>query len=98
GPLSLALRQGDQQAVSQALAEIENRDAPAGERLSYIKIFGEVSRPEAVPVLLRLLVDESSSPALLQAVLRALPAYDQPEIGERMVPIYSRYLPPDPVV
>ncbi len=95
GPLSLAMRQGNQQAISQALEVIENAAAPMGERLSYTKILSEIRHPDAVPVLIRMLGDPGSSPALLRAILRALPAYDQPDIGGSIIRVYMTRLRSD---
>ena len=87
--LALALRQGQKQALDKALVIIANKDSKLGERLSYIRILGEVNQPKAVPVLLEIMRDQiSNSPAIQQAALLALQRYDQDDIGAIVVKAY----------
>ena len=94
----LALRQGQRKAIEKALNVIADDQAEIGERLSTIRIFGEIDQPESVPVLLKLMETNSSSAALKQAALEALPGYDDPEIGLRVVKAYPDKLRSDPFV
>ncbi|MDH4093110.1 MAG: dehydrogenase, partial [Cyclobacteriaceae bacterium] len=96
--LALALRQGHREAIDKALLTIADDHAAIGERLSYIRIFGEVNRPESVPVLLKLLESGQSSAAIKQGSLEALPRYDNPKIGSRVVDAYPDKLRADPFV
>ena len=96
--LALSLRQGDKGATKTALAIIRDPKAPIGERLLYTRIFGELSEPEAIPVLLSVVESNQSSPALKQSALQALQRYDAAEIGERVVKAYPDKLRADPGV
>ncbi|MEO8763476.1 MAG: PVC-type heme-binding CxxCH protein [Ginsengibacter sp.] len=96
--LGLALRQGQRQALDKVLAVIANKDSKLGERLSFIRILGEVNQPKAVPVLLELMQSGESSPAIQQAALLALQRYDNDEIGLTVVNAYPDKLRADPDV
>ncbi|MDH4093075.1 MAG: c-type cytochrome, partial [Cyclobacteriaceae bacterium] len=96
--LALALRQGQQEAIDKALVTIADDHAAIGERLSYIRIFGEVNRPESVPVLLKLMESGQSSAAIKQGSLEALMRYNNPKIGSRVVGAYPDKLRADPFV
>ena len=96
--LAISLRQGNKSAVARALAIIADRAAPLSEKLAYVRVFGEISEPECVPVLLRVVENGQSSPALKQAALQALQRYDQDEIGQRIVKAYPDRLRSDPGV
>lgn len=94
--LALNLRRGDKEAVKKALAVIADPNAQLAQRLSYIKIFGEINEPNSVPVLLGLL--GSGSPAIQQAALVALQRYNQDDIGKRVIKAYPDQLRADPEV
>lgn len=96
--LAIALRQGSKDAVDKALAVIADNNAKPGERLSYIRILGEVNQPQTVPVLLQLVEGSTSSVAIKQAALLALQRYDQDGIGEKVVSVYPDRLRADPDV
>jgi len=96
--LAMSLRQKDPGSIATALKVISDRTAPIGERLTYVRIFGEIDVPEAVPVLLGIVENNESSPALKQASLQALQRYDVGEIGERIVKAYPDRLRADPGV
>ena len=96
--LALHLRRGDAEAVEKALAIIANSNAPLVQRLSYIKILGEINQPKAVPVLLSAVESGRSSPAIRQAGLLALQRYGDEEIGRRVVKAYPDLLRSDPDV
>ena len=95
---ALALRQGQGKAIEKALTMIADDRAELGERLTTIRIFGEINRPESVPVLLKLMEANSSSGAIKQAALEALPRYEDPEIGLRVAKAYPDRLRSDPFV
>jgi putative heme-binding domain-containing protein len=91
--LALALRQGQKQALDKVLLIIANKDAKLRERLSYIKILGEVNQPKAVPVLVEIMRNQlSNSPAIQQAALLALQRYVQDDIGAIVVKAYPSRL------
>jgi putative heme-binding domain-containing protein len=95
--LALNLRRGDDDAAKKALNVIADRNAQLAQRLSYIKIFGEIDEPKSVPVLLSL-IGNGSSPAIQQAALVALQRYNQKEIGQRVIKAYPDQLRADPDV
>lgn len=96
--LALSLRQRDRPSVMKAITIIRDSKAPIGERLSYIRIFGEINEPEAVPALLALAESGQSSQAIKQSAIQALQRYKDPEIGERLVKAYPDKLRADPGV
>lgn len=96
--LALALRQGQPRAIAKALEIIADPQAEIGARLSYIRIFGEINKPESVPVLLKLMENNQSSGAIKQASLEALSRYEDPEIGSRVTKAYPDKLRSDPHV
>lgn len=96
--VSLALRRGQQKEVVKALELIADDQADIGERLTYIRIFGEITQAECVPVLLKLVESSRSSGAIKQASLEALSRYDDPEIGSRVTAAYPDKLRADPDV
>ena len=51
-PLAFRLRQGEAAAIAEAVALIQNPKAAAEERLRYVRAFGEIRAPKAVPALL----------------------------------------------
>jgi putative heme-binding domain-containing protein len=96
GPLALALRQGEKQALSKGLGIIGDNESPIGERLAYIRIIGEVNQPESVPVLLTVMASGQSSVALRKAALQSLQGYDNAEIGRRVAKAFPNTLRYDP--
>lgn len=96
--LDLALRNLQPDAVAEALDVIADDLGDRGERLQYIRIFGEVELDEAVPVLLSIVESGESSEALKQAALSSLRLYDSPEIGEKINAWYPDRLRADPDV
>ncbi|HEX8040781.1 MAG TPA: c-type cytochrome, partial [Chryseosolibacter sp.] len=96
--LALAIRQGNSKATSQAVKIVGDANAPLSERLTYIRLFGEISEPACVPQLLAIVESNQSSAALRQDALQALQRYDQREIGQRVVKAYPDKLRADPGV
>ncbi|HSI75449.1 MAG TPA: PVC-type heme-binding CxxCH protein [Lunatimonas sp.] len=86
-PLTLALRQGNQDAIKESLAIISDRNQEISLRLSYIEIMGEINPVEAAPALLTL-VEKDPSSAIKQSALHALQGYPNYEIGEKIASIY----------
>ncbi|MCC5936924.1 MAG: c-type cytochrome [Lunatimonas sp.] len=86
-PLTLAIRQGNKTAITEALGIMENQEAPLPLRLNYITLMGEVDASEAVPILLRLIQKDPSS-AIKQAALQASEAYNEPIIGTTLAELY----------
>ncbi len=97
-PLALALRQAKPEALRQAVSIIADPAAVLRERLAYLRILGEINRPEVVPVLLKVAQSPQSSGAIKQAAIEALQRYDLPEIGQQMIHAYPDKLRDDPDV
>lgn len=87
GSLPLKLRQGQPEAVAEALAIVKRSDSKSELRSQLIEILGQTAQPEFLPVLLRLLHDEKN-PAILSVTLTALAAYDNPEVSSAVVAAY----------
>jgi putative heme-binding domain-containing protein len=96
--LAIGLRQGNREAIEKALGILADAASPVGERLAYIRIFGEIDEPQAIPKLLAIVENNRSSPAIRQAALLALQRYDREEIGQRIVKVYPDKLRADPGV
>jgi putative membrane-bound dehydrogenase-like protein len=92
--LALDLRAGKKDAVKKVLEIVKDENANLPERLTYIRIFSEISQPGAVPVLLQL-VESSSSSGIKQAALLALQSYSDDEIGTRVIAAYPDKLRDD---
>jgi putative heme-binding domain-containing protein len=78
--LGIRLRQGDTSAVTEALALVADPKAALDDRLRYARSFGEVRKPEAVPVLLQVATGEGDA-ALRKAAFASLGAYDDSAIA-----------------
>lgn len=89
GSVALGLRQAKPESIATALQTIADENARAATRIQYIGIVGEVKIPASVPVLLQLM-DRSRNAALQKAALNALQAYDDPQVGERIVALYPK--------
>ncbi|QDV55530.1 PVC-type heme-binding CxxCH protein [Rosistilla oblonga] len=90
GSLALRLRQGNAEAIEEALADIANKKVPAAKRIELIRIFGDIRNPAALPVLLKM-ANQESDEALVGAVLATLQSYDAAEIGETIVAGLNKY-------
>lgn len=86
-PLTLSLRQGNQDAILESLTIISDPGQEMGLRLSYTEIIGEINPDEAIQVLLTL-VGKDPSPAIKQRALHALQGYPKQEIGEKIALMY----------
>ena len=89
-PLILALRQGDESALDQALKIVADENSEIGLRLSYIQVMGEIHQPLCIPVLLKL-VEGGASAALKRTALHALQEYDSEEIGKAVARAYQGF-------
>lgn len=81
-PLGIRLRQGDAEAVKEALALIADPKAELDLRLRYVRSFGEIKRDEAVPVLLKIASDKGDA-QLRRAAFAALGAYESADIPKQ---------------
>jgi putative heme-binding domain-containing protein len=98
GGLALDLRQGKQEALDKAFKVIADPSGNISQRISYIRILGELNQPASVPVLLATVLNGKSSGAIRQAGLQALQRYDQAEIGQKILGAYPDGLRADPDV
>jgi putative heme-binding domain-containing protein len=96
--LALSLRQGQLEAAKEALRIIGDNKSGISERLTYIRIFGEINEPKAIPALLKIVESNQSSGALQQTALQALQRYDADEVGSRVLNAYPNKLRADPDV
>ncbi|MBI3465177.1 MAG: c-type cytochrome, partial [Planctomycetes bacterium] len=86
----LGLRQGRPDAVEEALKVLADDKAYKTQQLQYIQIFGEVTQPSCIPVLLGLL-SRSPDDALRGAALNALQHYDDPRIPAAVLEVYAKF-------
>ncbi len=84
GSTALKLRQGDAEAIKTAVTAVESGKGSATDRLQYLQIFGEIRRPEFIPVLLKI-VDADKNADLVSAALTALQAFDDLRVGQSVV-------------
>lgn len=86
--LCLAVRSGDNNALQEMLTAISNPKGSLQDRIVYTKLLGNITRPQAIPVLIRLIKDVSTPDTILTLALQALPRYDNPETGQRVIEFY----------
>ncbi len=84
GSTALRLRQGNTSAISEAVAAVGDSSASKVDRLQYLDIFGQIRRPEFIPVLLQVVASESDA-ELVSSALTALQAFDDLRIGQAVV-------------
>jgi DNA-binding CsgD family transcriptional regulator len=82
------LRQGDSEAVAEALKLIADESADASKRQQLIVLFGTLNQPTCVPVLLKV-VKESRNDALRSAAIGSLQSYGNPDIGSSVLALYK---------
>jgi putative membrane-bound dehydrogenase-like protein len=82
-PLIFRLRQGEPEAVAEALKRIQDPAAKPEERLLFARAFGELHEPSSVPALLA--VASGTGPdELRRASLTSLSSYDDEGVGEKV--------------
>lgn len=91
GSLLLRLRQGDPQAVAEALRTIADEQADPTRRSRWIGVVAGLHPPQALEVLLDVAV-RARNEALQSAALSALSAYDDPRIPQTVLRLH-RELP-----
>lgn len=89
GSLSLRVRQGDAEAIREALATIADPKTPGDRRSGLILLFGEVKRPDSIPALLDVLT-KSTDDASKAASLGALSAYNDERIAPAVLGQYTQ--------
>ena len=85
--LTIGLRQGKPEAVTEALRLLADDRADRAKQLQLLQVLGEVRRPACVPVVLRIAC-ESPDNALRSAALAALAGYDDPAIPAEVLEAY----------
>jgi len=93
GSVALRVRQGNAEAIKQAVAAVGDAKADVNDRKQYLEIFGEIRRPEFIPVLLQV-VQQEQNPDLVSSALTALQSFDDARIGEAVVAALTK-LPDD---
>lgn len=81
GSTALRLRQADRQAIDEAIQFVTSPDAKLEQKREFLRIFGEIRRPEFVPILLQVIQDETDA-GLVSAALTALQSFEDARIGE----------------
>ena len=95
GKLSFAIKQNKPKAIEAALEIIADKTANPLERVTYIKLMGEVNQPKSVPVLLKLAEDNNNSVAIRMACFNALRHYGNDDIGKRLANAYNHKIRAD---
>ena len=90
GSLSLKVRQGDADAIDEALKVIADEKAPAGKRAEYAGLFGEVKQGKALPILLNTL-SQTADDGLKAAILTTLQAYGEPTVASAVLAQYRNF-------
>ncbi|MCA9101314.1 MAG: dehydrogenase, partial [Planctomycetales bacterium] len=90
GSMALQVRQGRSEAIRAALTTIADSAAPQDERLAFIRIFGEITVPEASGVLLDVVRSDSAGDDLREAALLSLGAYGDAAIAGHLVEALPR--------
>jgi len=88
-PLVFRVKQGDANAVAEALRLVQDAKAKTDERLLLVRAFGEVREPGAVPALLAV-ASNSAPDALRKAALASLSSYNDQSIGVEAVELLPK--------
>ena len=84
GSLALRLRQGNKDALREALKQVATEKTKTHDRVQLVRVFGELRSHESLPVLSDLLSNEKDT-AVLSAVLGALQSFDDEDVGARII-------------
>jgi putative heme-binding domain-containing protein len=93
GSLPLRVRQGDDEAVAEALAIIADSDAEADARLELIRTIGEIRDQRGIPSLVAVASTEGPEP-IRAAALAALRPFDDSKIARVAIDLHDD-LPPE---
>lgn len=83
GSLALRLRQGQPDAIEEAVQRLSEPKVGVPEKVQYVQIFGDIQRAEFIPVLLQV-VKQNHHPELVAAALSALQNFDDLRIGRQV--------------
>ncbi len=95
GRLSFSVRQGDTNAIEKSLAIIENQKEGLDDRLTYIKLLGELKISKSIPVLLKIVEGNQFRISVRTTALKALLNFEGDKIGVRMAKAYPDQLSAD---
>ncbi len=84
GSVMLQVRQGQPEALQTALDTIDDSSADHRQRLDFIRVFAEIVNPNAVGVLLNVVLNDADE-TLRSAALLSLQSYGAPSIAERVI-------------
>ena len=84
GSLALRLRQGQPDAIAKAIESISDTSAKSEDRKQLIEVLGQMSPPEALPVLLKLLASEKKID-VVSATLSSLQSYESDSVAEATI-------------
>lgn len=90
GSLALKVRQGQANAIDDALAAVANEKESASRRQELVGVLGEVRQPRAVDVFLKTL-SSTSDDALKAALLNALQSFSEDRIAESVIQQYGNW-------
>jgi putative heme-binding domain-containing protein len=85
--LTLKLRLGNPEAISQALSNLQNKTTKPNDRLELILILGELKVPQALPIFQQLLHESDAADVQIQ-LLSSLQNYAEPEISHWVIDNY----------
>jgi putative heme-binding domain-containing protein len=86
--LELALRADDSSAYEYIRDQFSLSSTTVSRRLEVLKLLRDFGRPDMVPLLL-LLIRPDASPDMFQATLDVLSRFDQKQIADRLLQVYS---------
>ncbi len=93
GSFVLRLRQGDAEALAEAMARIADEATETAQRTLYVQVLGQVRHEPSVPVLLDL-VKNSPRTVVRSAALTALQTFASQDIAEEIIAMHDE-LPTD---
>ncbi|YCM46847.1 PVC-type heme-binding CxxCH protein (plasmid) [Verrucomicrobiaceae bacterium 227] len=91
--LSMRIRAGDSQSLTEGLALLSSEEATPGERLTAIRAFGSYQGEAGVWRELLKLATSTNHPELNRAAIIALQNYEDKAIGEGLVESYPEFSP-----
>ena len=98
GALAMDMRRADPEAIAKVVKIIADPDHPLPEKLTYIRIMGEISLPGTVDALLNVVESRKSDAVLIKSALSSLASYSLDEIGDRILKDYPDHLRADPEI
>ena len=90
--LRLGLRMGIAQAQERVTQIVENRQAPASDRIQLIEVLSQLGQAECVPILLRCFRGDEVN-AIRAAALRGLQSFPDSRIADVVLAQYSKLSP-----